>query len=1007
MAASISLDTTPVSAPIYRHGNSDILPAWSQREAAAAEQPWTATRCHRQLRPLLAHLMALRREKARAALKHKKDLLQHNSNGSKRSIASDDASNRKRVRYTYSQKGRGRRRQGQQNTVIESGAGLVEDEQVSRVKVAPLKQQATRSFYPGEVVVATPVLSRARKHRQAWSLPSSPIMHCTAAKANTNYGPSTQETDDTKTGDFKYRGYYQSSIRPGAKSSSSPLIDRDWAAVAKATPSEQHHLYESIFRAVDALLRAASNALEPNRKSNSLLAMCLRKVPQFIEICEEEEREEAEKEGTMQLPSSSVSLGIYSDLETLGSENSGWKHLRIVVRQHGIDILKSACAEGLLHDTFVRLLVRLCTHLKAHDDAESLTGSLFDSYISSLPKGQNLYESPRDLTVDLSGSSGPLASLGMLLQYADETGRTSTPLQQITQLLNNGHLPAAWLSSQPFVSLWHRVIRLLSSRGSPVCEEGILLDFVATAIAKLIQSRPGDDISHTSTVKSVQNVAHSSTTAREPLSASSSYHTIISILGSMCAVGILQQEVSFGSSGSGLPSSPAVVKRLVATVQHALSEVSRKIKARKGQHKIEAASHCHPRQYLLMLALCLLHSGPASSTECSGGPGTWSRETSIFDETAFQQFIESTDTSQRGQLYDATVAFVTSVAENCGRGSEATFSGTPVSQTYLLKLSAQIASYLSSESDHNSVTTLTSRLQTDAAFLFASRTNDVHDLVFAESISRKSVQVDEHHLPPCRSQTFVSTDALSLVSFKTRPLPPTALFDGYRWEEGISEWVVSTPRPLSTRSAQKSNLRPARKSELVVIIDSMPPSELAVSDTKRRTTRSGRLSLPTYFPTSSPSHGNKSDTEDTGSVSDLDSGNDTPPSPRTPGNRSDLPSWSRPKRSRQLDATSPAWQSKPRLRTTRSLLNSVSDDEENGWDDESDELEETLDTKKETTETTHLPLISKPIKATSTRRRSESTHNAMRGKMVAVRRTSFQIASNDIDIASSDDELGL
>ncbi|KAL1903569.1 hypothetical protein Sste5346_000197 [Sporothrix stenoceras] len=821
-------------------------------------------------------------------------------------------------------------------------------------------------------------------------------MHCTAATTTTSDGPSTQEMDGTKTLGFKYRGYYQSSIRPGAKSSSSPSIDRDWAAVAKSTPSEFHHLYESIFRAVDALLRATTNTIESPRKSNSLLAMCLRKVPQFIEICEEEEREEAEKEGTMQLPSSSVSLGIYSDLETLGSEASGWKHLRVVVRQHGIDTLKSACAEGLLHETFVHLLVRLCTHLKAHDEAESLTSSLFDSYISTVPKGQYIYEAPSDLSVDLSGCSGPLASLGMLLQYAEETGRTSAALRQITELLSIGHLPASWLSSQPFVGLWHRVVRLLSSRGSPVCEEGVLLEFVATAIAKLVHSRPDDDISNIST----RNISKSSNMTRDPLSASSSYHTIISILGSICAVGILQQEATFESGNFEPISSPAAIERLVAIVQRALSEVSRKIKVRKGQHKIEAAAHCYPRQYLLMLALCLLHSSQETHAE-----NVESRDSSTFNDTAFQYLIESADSSQRGRLYDATVAFVTSVAENCGRGSEPTFSGMPVSQTYLLKLSAQAAVYLNSGSENSSSGVLTSRLQTDAAFLLASRTNDIHDLVFAESISRNSVQKEEHRLPPSSSPTSTCMGALSPLSSKTRPPPPTALFDGYLWEEGISEWVVSTPHAPSTRAAPKP--KPARKSELVVIIDSMPPPESAVSDTKQRATRSGRLSLPTYFPTSSSSPRDKSDMDDAGSVFDHDSGNDTPPSPRTPGSQSELPSYSRPKRSRHFDAVSPAWESKPRLRTTRSLLNLVSDDEdENDQEDGDDnnEMEEAFDRRRETP---RLPLSGHPSKAKNARRRSESTGITLKGRMVAVRRTSFQVANDGIDLASSDDELCL
>ncbi|CAK7234519.1 hypothetical protein SBRCBS47491_008976 [Sporothrix bragantina] len=576
------LDTTPTAGPIYRHGNSDILPAWSQREAAAAEQPWTATR-----------------------------------------------------------------------------------------------------------------------------------------------DPS-----------FKYRGYYQNSLRLVAgntsKSSTNPCMDADWATLFRSTPTESRKMYEAIFRATEALIRTTTCSLDSPRKSNSLLAMCLRKVPQYVAACEEAEKEDAEKERALRLPSSSVSLGIYTDLESLGSDRGGWKHLRTVVRQHGIHILESACAESLLHDTFVRLLVRLCTHMKAYDEAESLMTALFAGHITSLPKGQYLYEKPDKATGDLSESTGPVASLGMLLQYMEDTGRTSAPLQQITSLLNDGHLPPAWLSTPAFSNLWHRVIRLLSSRGSPVCDDSILLGFTAAAVTCLVLSQPDDDIASLHSNESRQN---SSSSAPSSVTLSSSYHTLVSILGSISAVAILQHEAASGNNDCERSFEPAILKRLSLIAQSSLTQVSQKLKGRKGQNKLEARLHYFPRQVLLMLSVFLLQPNIEAH------------------EAAFQKFVEEASAIQKGQVYDATIALVTSVAENCGRASKSFISGVPASRSYLLALCTQGAGLISSALDYDSESSLAARLQADAAFLFASRSNDLRDLAFAENLGKNSVQTDSKRPTPSGAST--------------------------------------------------------------------------------------------------------------------------------------------------------------------------------------------------------------------------------------------------------------
>ncbi|VUC19785.1 unnamed protein product [Clonostachys rosea] len=65
-------------------------------------------------------------------------------------------------------------------------------------------------------------------------------------------------------------------------------------------------------------------------------------------------------------------------------------------------------------------------------------------------------------------------------------------------------------------------------------------------------------------------------------------------------------------------------------------------------------------------------------------------------------------------------------------------------------------------------------LRTDGAFLFAQKTKDLRDLIFAE-------------------QQFQSTNMAVLAKTGSEPGRVSSIFSGWRWEEGISEWVLPSP----------------------------------------------------------------------------------------------------------------------------------------------------------------------------------------------------------------------
>ncbi|CAG9979037.1 unnamed protein product [Clonostachys byssicola] len=75
-------------------------------------------------------------------------------------------------------------------------------------------------------------------------------------------------------------------------------------------------------------------------------------------------------------------------------------------------------------------------------------------------------------------------------------------------------------------------------------------------------------------------------------------------------------------------------------------------------------------------------------------------------------------------------------------------------------------------------------LRTDGAFLFAQKTKDLRDLVFAE-------------------QQFQSTNMAVLAKPGSEPGRVSSIFSGWRWEEGISEWVLPSPDKAGRRPGKR------------------------------------------------------------------------------------------------------------------------------------------------------------------------------------------------------------
>lgn len=211
-------------------------------------------------------------------------------------------------------------------------------------------------------------------------------------------------------------------------------------ALREALDRDVFSVYEPILRALDALLRATyPPESQPSSSSKSFLAMCLRKIPDYIADLEYWEKQDAEANNTKSIiQESRVSFDIYSELESLGALG-GWKHLRIVVRAHGLKIIQGAIRDGLIEDRVATTVIGLCCmYLPLVESME-----LINTFIA------RQYPPPDPFVRD--GFTLKAPGLHPLWAFGLGNGNTKRfMIGKLADLFADGSLPAEWLLVGPF-----------------------------------------------------------------------------------------------------------------------------------------------------------------------------------------------------------------------------------------------------------------------------------------------------------------------------------------------------------------------------------------------------------------------------------------------------------------------------------------------------------------------------------------------------------------------------
>lgn len=227
-------------------------------------------------------------------------------------------------------------------------------------------------------------------------------------------------------------------------------------------------LAEGLYEHLDSLLRATSLDSTPKNGPRSLFATCLKQTTNFIN---EEQLRMSEEDPDDKSDAATI---VFGELEALStSSKEGWKPLKEVVRAHGIRLLADAVEESLISLPLARGLVILCLHRHATDEAQVIVKSMI-RVMRPLSKPVSIKNK-----IFAFGHSIALHTMALLHGSAASDGLAFT-YQQLAMLFRSGILPIEWVACRDGVTLWNEVIISITQGAADAAEAANLLQAVVS-----------------------------------------------------------------------------------------------------------------------------------------------------------------------------------------------------------------------------------------------------------------------------------------------------------------------------------------------------------------------------------------------------------------------------------------------------------------------------------------------------------------------------------------------
>lgn len=533
--------------------------------------------------------------------------------------------------------------------------------------------------------------------------------------------------------------------------------------IKKQLPADIGKLIEGLLDAYAKLLQATHLGEEKSRKgARSLLGACLQKIPAYIEL--EEYFAELGKEKAEEDEDRDISDEIYTYLEQTFETHTGqgWRHFKRVVRAHGTSLLCDAFADEILEVDALHAVVDLCLKASAWDEAERFLWTF-------LPRLKPI-STPANLSailfhLDIS------VFMHLARVLTERTGRHGFMYDLLEHLVSQEILPLEWFATDCMRPIWNRLVRTLTE-GDPRTF-GHAFRFLETTLCYGI-GLPDESIFQDGEVDVVWKQIKPSVRQELRDALDTTFSTLLTILAS---VTLASQNRVEDTEGKAMEGTTWILDCIVIGLlrrKDARSDLDLLNTTTENMHMFAQ------RALWAMVASTLVHLEGCSlpTTMVSLDAAAMIR---TFGWVTYHYSCHDIDIPA---LFATLPGFISSIARCTGKA----WRDDGFDQ--LQRLVTALLSIRGLRLPHKLWTL--KRLALETCLEFAQNTNNSEHFSYAREIeklmSSKGKVVLQHS--PLKNDTPSTTG-------------------GFRWEEGIGEWVVCTPfRKQDIGKLPRKPLRP-------------------------------------------------------------------------------------------------------------------------------------------------------------------------------------------------------
>ncbi|KAI2481941.1 hypothetical protein Ptr902_06322 [Pyrenophora tritici-repentis] len=534
-------------------------------------------------------------------------------------------------------------------------------------------------------------------------------------------------------------------------------------------PADLHKLVHGLLKAYTHLLQATAPGDERKRKgTRSLMGVCLRNVPAYIELEEhfatlDKLHEDAEDEDR------DIANEIYEHLESRFEQDHGrgWRPFKQVVRAHATTLICDAITDEVLSLENALMLVTHCENASAWDEAEKLLlayAPLVESATMPINTRADLFDAQRS------------PYLHAVKNFAQRTGRYRCLYGLLEHMVALELLPLEWLAADCMRSVWDRLIHTISENDRRTIADAYrFFETVALASMGLPDARLFED----EVIGSISRrfVPSSRVELRQALD--TTFSSLLTVLCSIALVHGGREEVS------GQDIARRIIWALDSTViaiatQHDIPNELRLLDADITDVQLMAQ-----RGLWINFASSLLHL-----EDFRNNPAMLSLDTpDTFDLINWL----AAQYSSSNINFASVLATLPSLISSTARGTGRIWKNNGFEQ--LQRLVTALMTTSGCRLPHKLWTL--KRLALESAMEFAQVTGDADHMAYAQDIEKKM-------------QTQGQLIIMQSPSLK-KDSPTTS--GGFRWEEGIGEWVTCTP--FIRQNNKRQQRKPVRPLELL------------------------------------------------------------------------------------------------------------------------------------------------------------------------------------------------